>query len=266
MFFTLTKALRTTRKLNRDKISGSISFLPVITSRESVVFRCVENYKSALDAIAQGNLDSDITIKLPQFGLLDNRALAEKAIEEVVSYAKAQNNFVWIDQERPSLVDATIEIFESMHQKYANVGICLQAYLKRTEKDLNRILQVPVPIRLVKGFYKWNDFKTWREVTENYSHLMDLVLSKSSRPCIATHDLALLKKAQAVITQNNLTNAEIQMFIGTRSKLAASLAKAGFKIRVYVFYGYLFGYFYTGFRTFDNIRNFERLLHFKVIH
>ena len=262
---SLDNASKIIKQINSIKISASLSYLPVVTKDPQEVKKNIEIYSAMLDRIKNENLDSDITLKLHQFGVYKHLSLAAESIEAVARHAASLGNFVWIDMERKVTVEATIEIFENIWDKYHNVGICLQAYLERTEADMKYLLAKRVPMRLVKGFYKPSDFKDWSRVTENYSHLIEILLKHSDRPCIATHDLALIEKAKRIIREQNLTNAEIQFFRGVRDKLAKQLVDEGFKVRLYVPYGNLMRFLLKGLPTFDNFHHLQRLLGFKKL-
>jgi proline dehydrogenase len=139
------------------------------------------------------------------------------------------------------------------------VGICLQAYLKRTERDLKLLGAHKSPIRMVKGFYNDRDFNTWEEVTQNYFRLLPILLTQSSYPAIATHDEKIINEAKKIIREKNITNAEFQFFLGVRDDLVQQLVKEGFRVRVYIPYGNFWRFLLKGLRTFDILHGLERL-------
>lgn len=261
----LNKAINLTEKFNQNGIGTCISFLPVEKSSPQRIREDVLEYGSVLKIIHNRGLKSEVTVKLHQLGVLDDQQLARQATERIVKCARANNSFVWIDMERPSTVDITIDIFNELYAKFGNVGICLQSYLRRTPEDANKLLSRHVPIRLVKGFYLEHDINNWREVTRQFDALMEKVLQESSRPCIATHDFALIEKAKTLIRKYNLQNAEFQFFNGVRDETALELAKEGFDVMVYIPYGNIFRYLLKGLPTFDNLRHIQRLLRFRKI-
>ncbi len=261
----LAKAINLTKKFNGSGVATCISFLPIEKSVPEQVEKDVSEYRALLHLLYEFGLRSEITIKLHQFGVLDNPKLARNATKEIVECARAHHNFVWIDMERPSTVDITIDVFNELREQYGNVGICLQAYLKRTPKDAEKLLANRVPIRLVKGFYKEHDIADWRAVTEQFSEVMGMILEKSARPCIATHDLSLVARSREIIETNKLQQAEFQFFNGVRDELAVALAQKGFNVRIYIPYGNLLLYLLKGLPTFDNARHVQRLLRFKTV-
>src|SRR5262249_49102152 len=157
-------------------IACSITHLPTRARSCSDVLGEMFHYGGILAAIADNKLNTDITVKLPQFGLDFDKNLAFECIHRLVASASEQGTFVWLDMELPETVDTAISSFKRIHDKNSNCGICLQAYLHRTESDAAELLQDHVPLRLVKGFYRKHDIAPWGDVTRKYESLMRLVL------------------------------------------------------------------------------------------
>ena len=263
--FKLTDALSAVRYFNRQRVSTSLSFLPRKRNTPGEIVREVEEYGTALEYISRYQLDSDITVKPQQFGILRDPSLTLDALMILAERAKSLKNFVWVDMERSSTVTPTIQTFEKLYDHYGNVGICLQAYLRRTRDDLDRILERRAPVRLVKGFYNDSDITNWQEVTDNYRSLMYNLLNRSNRPCIATHDLELIEEAKKEIQDRGIQNAEIQFFKGVRDDFAVKLSQEGYKTRIYVPYGQIFRFLADGFKTFDISRHLKRFCRWKKI-
>ncbi len=256
----LSHALQQVEKYNKQGISCSLSYLPVIKTGSNQIKREVEEYGRILEKISQNKLDCDITVKMHQLGIYGREGVAQAALDQIAFLAKQAGNFVWMDMERPDTVDATIEIFRVLSPKYENLGICLQAYLKRSERDMRLFLSRSVPIRLVKGFYHQHDFDSWQTVSDNYQQLMQEILRKSLKPAIATHDLRLIEKAREIIKSEGIKNAEFQFFNGVRDDLARRLVKEGYKVRIYIPYGNLWRFLWKGLRTFDLFHQIERMV------
>ena len=261
----LNETIQTAKQFNSNGIKTSLSYLPVVERKKKDVNLEVTHYKKILNEIKKNKLDSDVTIKTPQFGYYIDKKLSDKKIEEVVKEAKKLNLNVWIDMEMEDTVDDTISLFKKMHKKYGNVGICIQAYLKRSEKDIKDLVKTKnVMIRLVKGFYKDMEFDKWEDVTKNYRKLMRFLLKNCKRPCIATHDLDLIEEATKIIKKNKIKNAEIQHFKGVRDVFAESEVKNGITVRMYIPFGNVWGYFSEVF-NFDMKHQLQRVLGFKKI-
>ena len=262
---SLSKALRIVKRYNEKGISCSLSYLPIRKDKPSLINQDVATYHKMLNEISKHHLNSDVTLKLHPFGIYENYVLAKENVEKIVQEAKRLHKFVWIDMERTRTTDDTINMYIELRKKYNNVGICLQAYLKRTEGDMKHLLKEKATIRLVKGFYKDTQFKSWDEVSENYSKLMKYLLLYGIKPIIATHDLDLISEAKEIIRKHKIKNAEFQFFKGVRDKLVEELVKEGYKVRIYVPYGNIWRFILKGLPTFDKFRHIQRLLGFKKI-
>lgn len=259
----MTSALEEVAEYNKAGISASLSFLPVVKSARFLINREIDEYGRILISIARQKLDCDITVKLHQLGVYRDDSVTEESVRKITEQAFAFKIFVWIDMETRETVDPTIEIFRTVSKDFDNVGICLQAYLSRTGRDMKLLLAQGAPIRLVKGFYQEHDFKSWQEVSENYLKLLPTLLTESSFPAIATHDEKIINEAKKVIREKNIRNAEFQFFKGVRDDLASELVKQGFKVRVYIPYGNFWRFLLKGMRTFDLLHNLERMLNLR---
>ena len=260
---SIDEAVEVCRPFNRDGIACSLSYLPISQTDPQAVEADASEYLSALETIGREQLDADLTIKLHQLGIHGDPPLAETAVRRIVAAAEAAGSFVWIDMETRETVDATIEIYRRVASASPSVGICLQAYLERTDEDLDRLLDEGAAVRLVKGFYRRNDVASWREVTRRYSTLMVRLLDRSPRPAIATHDLDLVEQTVAILRRKALCAAELQFFLGVRDELARELRAQGLKVRIYIPYGRVARYWFSGFRTFDLRRQAQRLMGFR---
>ncbi len=261
----LEKVIPTVRRMNAEGIAGSLSYLPIKHKNPRKITQTVKEYYRALNAIERKGLDCDVTLKPHQFGVYDDVGQCRVSILKIVERAHASGHFVWIDMERSATVDATIGLFESIFASYRNVGLCLQAYLRRTEGDLQRLLTKRVPIRLVKGFYREHHFSRWSDVTENFASLMRILLQNSDRPAIATHDLHLVRAAVDIIQESSLAHAEVQFFAGVRDELAIELARRGLRVRIYIPYGRVLAFLVRGLLSFDISRHLQRVLRLRRI-
>jgi proline dehydrogenase len=137
---SIGSAIEAVRDFNRQGIPCSLSYLPVTVNSRLRVFQEVRRYSAVLRQIAKHHLNCDVTIKLHNFGIHGNARLARDSVFRIVELAARLRNFVWIDMELPNTVDDTIAIFTEAHRRYGNVGLCLQAYLERTDDDVARVL------------------------------------------------------------------------------------------------------------------------------
>ena len=259
------EVIATAQELLAKGLCVSCSYLPVRKDTPEQVNEDLKEYKHLLDSMQKACMCCDVTLKPHQFGMYGSKQLALRNITAVVKHAKKRGSFVWIDMESHDITDATLEIFQKIYKKYKNCGICLQAYLKRSEDDMHELLKKRVPMRLVKGFYREHEFKNWKEVTQNYEKLMKYLLVHSKRPAIATHDKTLIDKAKPIIKKHKLKKAEFQFFKGACDDFAAQLAKEGFTVRLYIPYGHIYSFLWHGWSTFDVSRHMQRIFRAKTV-
>jgi proline dehydrogenase len=238
----LADAIRTVKALNAGKASATVDVLgeDITTREEAIAAR--EECKRVLAAIANSALDSNISVKLTQLGLKIDTAFCQSNVEEILEAAKAQNNFVRIDMEDHTCTDDTLKIFHAVKENYSNVGIVIQAYLRRSEVDIRRLAAEKAKVRLCKGIYDEPAeiaFKGKREIQQNYLRLLRTLLDVRCYVGIATHDDVLLKGAKSMIGEMKLSpNAyEFQMLLGVRNEKRNELIRDGHRLRVYTPYG-----------------------------
>ena len=199
-------------------------------------------YSEILRQLAARRIDGSITIKPTQLALELDPALCSTLTLRLVGEAKALGNFVEIDMEHSSAVDATLTLFERARCEHENVGLAVQSYLFRTEADLRRLERHRPKIRLVKGAYQEPPdvaFVEKRQVDDNYRKLLRLLFSGGFTPAVATHDEAMLAEAKALAREHGRSadEWEVQMLLGIRRDLQESLAREGIRMRVYVTFG-----------------------------
>jgi len=253
----LFDAIERVQELNEKGIKAQLAHLPVRNDKCKDVRREVAECHYVLDQIRKNNLDCELTIKLHQFGIYTEKKLAEKSVGSIVKHAG--KTLVWIDMEKSNTTQDTLDIYRTVKRRFPNIGICLQAYLRRSDEDMKALLRSPSTMRLVKGFYKEHDFDTWKQVTKHYDKLMTCMLKRAKRPCVATHDLKLINKAKKLAGRK----VEFQFFNGVRDKLAEKLARQGYAVSIYIPYGSILK-FLLGLGTMDLKREIQRFFHRKV--
>jgi proline dehydrogenase len=205
-----------------------------------------EHYLEVLDRIHKMNLPTEVSVKLTQLGLDVSPDLCFENLEQVIRREKA-DAIVWVDMEASNYVDGTLEIYRRALKLYSNVGICLQAYLYRTKKDLQDLLPLRPSIRLVKGAYKEPAsiaFPKKAEVDENYFALaQEMLRAKSAGQCaraaFGTHDVALIRRLTDYVAQQGWPKGEleVQMLYGIQRAEQERLARDGCRSIVLVAYG-----------------------------
>jgi len=239
---TIQEAVEAISRLNDQGFSATIDYLGENVSSENDALRATNEYLQALDEIQKKSADSNVSLKLTQFGLSIHEEMTSANVERVVLRARDYNNFVRVDMEGSPHTDSTLRIFRSLRQKYENVGIVVQAYLYRTEKDIEDLLQLKSRIRLCKGAYKEPPtiaFKKKIDTDRNYIQLMKILLKSGIYHGIATHDPAMIQATKKFAKTERIANEqfEFQMLYGIRRDLQSQLIHEGYKLRVYVPYG-----------------------------
>ena len=205
-----------------------------------------KHYQDVLDRIRAANLPAEVSVKLTQLGLdLDNEFCYSNLVA-LIEHTPAEKT-LWIDIEQSPYVDVTLQLYRRARKAYANVGVCVQAYLFRTEKDLDALISIGASVRLVKGAYNEPAeiaFPLKRDVDENYLHLAQRLLSPESRKmrvraAMATHDRVLIKKIVEWSASQGIakTNLEFQMLYGIQRAEQIRLAREGYRCNVLISYG-----------------------------
>jgi proline dehydrogenase len=206
-----------------------------------------DHYVELLGRIMDARIDGEISVKPTQLGLDIDEDLCLGHLRTLAAAAEAHGSYLWIDMEDSSYVDRTLDCYQRLRASHANTGICLQAYLRRTAKDVERLLPLTPAIRLVKGAYdepKAIAFKTRKEVDANFLGLSVTMLRESrSRPGmrvgLGTHDVELIEQIAAHAAAAGVARGafEVQMLYGIRAKEQRRLAGAGYRVQTLIAYG-----------------------------
>jgi proline dehydrogenase len=235
-------AIETIRELNRQGITATFDHLGESTFSRAEAESDVREYLHVLDRIEATGVESNVSVKLTQLGLDIDEAYCLENTRRIVEAAKRHANFVRIDMEDSSKTDATLRVFRALFEQYGNVGIVLQAYLYRTEQDVENVLAMGARIRLCKGAYQESEevaFPEKADVDANYVKLMKRLLKSGIYHGIATHDLRMIRatKEFAAAEAIGKDRFEFQMLYGVRRDLMTDLAGEGYRVRAYVPYG-----------------------------
>ena len=238
----IADAVEAVRELNGKKISASFDHLGESIRVESETRKEVREYLRVFGHINENALDSNASVKLTQLGLDIDRELCHRNVRAVVEAAGRYNNFVRIDMEDSPRTDATIEIFSRLRQEFDNVGIVIQSYLYRSEKDVESLLKMGARIRLCKGAYNEPDSAAFPDKVDtdaNYVRLMKMMLGSGIYHAIATHDEKMISATKQFAAERAIEpdQFEFQMLYGVRRDLQERLVAEGYRLRVYVPYG-----------------------------
>ena len=239
---TLDDAISVTRALNARHISVSLDHLGENVSDAAEAAGATADYIRILDRIAAEALEANISVKLTALGLDIGADLARENLARVLRRAREHGIFVRVDMEGAAYTPATLDFVTQMHGEYPNVGTVLQAMLYRTPRDLDRLIEQRIRVRLVKGAYLEPASVAYpkkADVDEAYIHLMQRLLEYGAYPAIATHDESIIAAAKRFAAEQPIARArfEFQMLYGIRRDLQDALAHEGYNMRVYVPYG-----------------------------
>lgn len=245
---TIEDGIKACRQLNQQGIEVTVDLLGEFIKTIEQAEENKRKYIEIIDRFTSEGIVGNFSVKPTMFGLLIDKEVCLAKIEEVVKIAADKKSFIRIDMEDSQCVDIELELYRNLQQKYpANVGLVLQAYLRRTKNDLLDMSNIhvngdPLNFRLCKGIYvepKQIAFKSFEEVQEHYIDDLNYMLDHNMYVGIATHDKQLVEKALEIIKERKIdkTKYEFQMLYGVTPELRSSIVKQGHKMRVYVPFG-----------------------------
>lgn len=240
---TLEDALDQVERLNRGGMNAALNFLGEHTHSEREAYGATDMYLSAIDAIPQRGFRAYCSVKPSQVGMLIDPGLCERNVRLLVARAQEGNAFIRLDMEDSSQTDATLNLARSLWADGArNIGVVLQAYLYRTERDLQEMNALGMSVRLCKGAYAEDSSVAYpdkADVDRNYARLMTMLLRDGHHPAMATHDPRLLRAAIRYARQNGISSDafSFEMLLGIRRDLQEKLITLGNRVTVYVPFG-----------------------------
>ena len=241
---TSDEAVAAIREINARGCSASFDHLNESVSNVEATEAEVREYLHVLELIDEQKINSNVSIKLTQFGLDIDPELAYKNARCVVEEATRRGNFVRVDMEGSNVTQATLDTFRRLRSEFGlnDVGIVLQSYLYRTMDDARALLKTPARIRLCKGAYDEPAAVAYpekKDVDANYVRVMQLLLSSGTYHGIATHDPKMIDATIDFAQKEGIPKDafEFQMLYGIRRDLQEQLARDGWGMRVYVPYG-----------------------------
>lgn len=246
---TIDLATRVIQDLNKKDLKVTIDYLgefvDTVEEANEMTDHCIE----AIEAIGKNKLNSQLSLKMTSMGLDISDELVLGNMRRILEAATKHNVFVTIDMEDFSRCEKTIRIFKQLKSEYDNIGTVIQAYLYRTENDINDLNSLKPNLRLVKGAYKEPAevaFPEKKDVDENFKKIIKMHLLNGNFTAIASHDEAMIEYTKQIVKEHNIPNDqfEFQMLYGIRTERQLELVKEGYNMRVYVPYGTdWYGYF-----------------------
>jgi proline dehydrogenase len=238
---TIAEAIGAARAVESQGLLHTLDFLGESVTTLHEADAAARAYLEVVDAIKAAGIGRNLSLKLTQLGLDVDRATTVDHLRRILE--RADGFFIRLDMESSAYTDRTLEVFETLwQQEYRNIGVVLQADLKRTPKDVQRVNALGARIRLVKGAYREPPtvaFANKTDVDEAYARLVETLLAEGTYPAIATHDSAMIDVAIRYATAHGIASDrfEFQMLYGIRRDLQASLAARGYRVRIYIPFG-----------------------------
>jgi proline dehydrogenase len=239
---TLDEAIAAARKCNELGMSASLDYLGENVSTTSDAQRARDAYLEVFDRIAKEKLDANVSCKLTQLGLDLSAEFCEGLVLSVVERAAAYDNFLRVDMEGSIYTQRTVELVKRIRARNPAIGTVIQAYLYRSEGDIQDLLGYGCRVRLCKGAYKESAevaFERKSDVDGNYVRLMQMLLPSGFYHAIATHDPRMIAETirWAAAKQISKSDFEFQMLYGIRTDLQRRLVNGGYRVRIYIPYG-----------------------------
>jgi len=240
---TLDDCLAVLADLNASGLHANTTLLGEDVESREETESVVAEFRTVLDRIRERELEANLAVKLTHLGLLIDEKLAYENVSALVDHAAERGNFVRIDMEHSSVVDATLRIYRRLRESgRESVGCVLQAYLYRTPNDLEALLPLAPNLRLVKGAYLEPPdvaYPKKPDVDDAYRRLLERALQGGAYVAVATHDQRLIDHTIRFTGQHGIDRDrfELQMLYGVRPQLQRDLAARGFKVLVATPYG-----------------------------
>jgi len=235
-------ALDVAAELNRQGFRVTLDLLGESVSERVEAERATAEYAESLELIEHSAAQTTISLKLTQLGLDISTEFCTDNLRRIVGKADELGNFVRIDMEHSDYTERTLQAFYSVFGEYQNVGIVIQSYLKRSEQDINRLIDLGASVRLCKGAYQEPSSVAFQDkagVDANYVRLMKLLLDSGTPTAIATHDERMIEATLDYARANDIARDafELQMLYGVRRRLQRELVAEGLPMRLYLPYG-----------------------------
>ncbi|MBP3963254.1 proline dehydrogenase family protein [Paenibacillus lignilyticus] len=246
---TIKQSIDAVRKLNEDGRIATLDHLGEFVFSEEEARESAEMCIQTLDAIASSGVTSNLSLKMTSLGLDISRELCMSNMRRILTRARTHNNFVRIDMEDYAHCQVSLDIYEELRKEFDNVGIVIQAYLYRTEQDIEHLNALGANLRLVKGAYKESPdvaFPEKKDVDDNLKRIIQQHMKNGNYTAVASHDPAIIDFTKAFVQVEGISKErfEFQMLYGICEDLQKQLVQEGYRVRVYVPYGVdWFGYF-----------------------
>lgn len=237
---TMDDAVHVAQEANRRGIHALVNHLGEHYREKGPVEATVQEYIRLVAKLRAANVDGDVSIKPTQFGIFIDKEYALSQIVPVMDATKAWGRIFWVDMESAPTVADTIWIYENLRRRYDRVGLCLQANIRRTAEDLDRLLPLGARIRLVKGAYKETPqvaYTSRADIDREYLQHLETLFAKGRDFAVASHDGKMITRALELSKAHPDVPFEFAMLQGVRDPLKAELVAQGHHVTEYIPYG-----------------------------
>jgi proline dehydrogenase len=235
---TVDDAIERGKRFNKLGIGAILNYLGEALTDQKDIGDAMEAYREILKKVTKGDPLTQISVKPTQIGLSVSLDLAKKNFAEIVRSAGEKGIFIWVDMEESNLVDQTINLYESQLPN-ENIGLCVQAYLKRSIDDVKRLTEKGGTVRLVKGAYTEPEtiaYKSKQDIDKNYVEIMQYLFDNAKRFMVASHDDKIIEKARE-INKEKKKEVWYAMLNGIRNQYLIKLQQEGEKVFSYIPFG-----------------------------
>ncbi|MBR0603420.1 proline dehydrogenase [Bacillus safensis] len=235
-------AIPVIKRLNDQGMAVTVDHLGEFVTKAEIANERTTECIQTIQRIAEAGLNSHVSLKMTSLGLDIDDDLVYRNMKRILDTAEKHRIMVTIDMEDEQRCQKTLDIFKEMKSQYEYVSTVLQAYLYRTEKDLDDLNKLHPFLRLVKGAYKESAevaYPNKKDVDQNYQKLIEKQLLSGNYTAIATHDDRMIEFTKNIVKKHNIQTSqfEFQMLYGMRSETQQALVKEGYQMRVYTPYG-----------------------------
>jgi proline dehydrogenase len=235
----LVSGVEDAKKANSKGLGVVMNFLGEEINDPAAADSAASEYLKLQQAISDNRIMGHPSVKLTQLGLILAQEEAAKRLEKIAVNAERLGQWLYVDMEGSKSTDATISVYLDVLSRHAHLGLALQAYMRRSEADLKRLMDAGAKIRLVKGAYREGHeviYPTPREIRENFMKLMPVLFERCSHFSIGTHDSALVDQAKK-LADSSKAEVTFEMLKGIRDPLKLELVSAGYNVSEYLPYG-----------------------------
>jgi proline dehydrogenase len=235
----LHAAMNDAKDANSRGMGVVVNFLGEEITDQAAADAQVDEYLRLQQAIADGGVRGFASVKLTQLGMGSDDGAMRLRLDRVLEGAEKHAQFLWVDMESSLSTEKTVSTYLDAHSGHPGLGVAIQAYARRSEADMKRILDQGGMVRLVKGAYREGPdfaFPTRAEITKSYERLMASLFERGDRFAIATHDGGLIERAKA-LAESSHAEFRFEFLKGIRDELKADLVKSGYTVSEYLPYG-----------------------------